>query len=269
MLCYKRCLHTRAIVKKVAGAPEVPQFPGANPEAGIRPQDSPSKSREEQEQAQRDIPSCSGVCILGRGHCALVSPHWGPAGSHYIPFLPVREGFRQKKRKDNCVQLSLSSSLGSRVPSTCSLDALRISQKSRQQPRKMFLGLGDCRTELFWVTGTLALLELSLRHLYWPIGKPNVRGRRDFKIIPLEILQHERKAVVCSYLQYSVAAKRIAEGCKTTEQLEVWKSLAQIFKVKKTCKGNWMCYKKQQKEDPCENSSFKEINSVQQKVPTC
>jgi len=45
--------------------------------------------------------------------------------------------------------------------------------------------------------GTLALLQLSLRYLCWPICKLNVRGRRDFKIIPLEILQHEREVVVC------------------------------------------------------------------------
>ena len=87
----------------------------------------------------------------------------------------------------------------------------------------MFLGLGNGWTELFGGTSTLALLELSLRYLYWPTGKPNVVGRRDFKVIPLEILQ-EREAVVCSYLQCCVTTKRIAEGSKTNEQLEVWKS---------------------------------------------
>lgn len=53
-----------------------------------------------------------------------------------------------------------------------------------------------------------------------------MRGRRDFKIIPWEILQHEREIVVCSYLQYCVTAKMIAEECKTSELLEVWKSFA-------------------------------------------
>lgn len=83
----------------------------------------------------------------------------------------------------------------------------------------MFLGLGNCRTELLGGIGTLAFLELGVRYLYWPMDKPNVRGGRDFKIIPLEILQHEREAVVCSYLQHCVTAKRIAEGCKTNEWL--------------------------------------------------
>lgn len=63
----------------------------------------------------------------------------------------------------------------------------------------MFLGLGNCWTELLWGIDTLAPLELSLRHLYLYVDRPSVRGRRDFKITPLEI-QQEREAVVFSYL---------------------------------------------------------------------
>lgn len=147
MLCYKYGLHTKATVKKVAGAPEVPQVPAANPEAGIKHQDSLSKSREEQAKARRDIPSCSRRCILGRGCCGeLCLPIGGQLDHTIYPFcLRIRVSFiKKKKKRVSCIQPSLSSCLGTLVPSPCSLNPLCISYWGLAAASKMFLGLGNC-----------------------------------------------------------------------------------------------------------------------------
>lgn len=115
MLCYRYSLHIKATVKKVAGAPEVPQVPAVNPEAGIRHQDSPSKSREEQAQAETSLPAVESASWDGAA-VRLCLPTGGQLHHTVHPFcLRVRASFR--KKEVSCVQPSLSSCLGSLVSS--------------------------------------------------------------------------------------------------------------------------------------------------------
>lgn len=84
------------------------------------------------------MPSCSGICILGQGCCAVVSPHWGPTGSHHTPLMPGHECFLQKKYQLCTAQFP--NCLGSLVPSLVPLILFALVIGVWQQPNKMITG---------------------------------------------------------------------------------------------------------------------------------